>query len=42
MLHDTELMYVTDSNERLLRRATKILLKDIGKIEGIEINPLNP
>ena len=42
MLHDTELMNVIDSDERLLRRVAKILLKDIGKVEGIEINPLNP
>ena len=42
MLHDTELMNVTDSDKKLLRRAAKILLKDIGKVEGIEINPLNP
>ena len=42
MLHDTDLMNVTDSDEKLLRRAAEILLKDIGKVEGIEINPLNP
>ena len=42
MLHDTELMNVTDSDEKLLCRAGEILLKDIRKVEGIEINPLNP
>ena len=35
-------MNVTDSDEKLRRRAAEILLKDIGKVEGIEINPLNP
>ena len=42
MLHDTELMNVTDSDETLQRRVAENLLKDIRKIEGVEINPLNP
>ena len=42
MLQDIELINVTDSDEKLLRRAAEILLKDIGKVEGIEINLLNP
>ena len=42
MLHDTELMNATDSDEKLMRRAAEILLKDIGNVEGIVINPLNP
>ena len=29
-------------DEKLLGRAAEILLKDTGKIEGIETNPLNP
>ena len=41
ILHDTELMNMTDSDEKLLRRAAETLLKDIRKVEGIEINPLN-
>ena len=41
-LHDTELMNMTDSDEKLLGRAAEILLKDIRKVEGTEINPLNP
>ena len=35
-------MNMTDSDEKLLHRAAEIVLKDIGKVEGIEINPLNP
>ena len=42
MLYDTQLMNVPNSDEKLLRRAAGILLKDVGKVEGIEINPLNP
>ena len=42
MLQDIELINVTGSDEKLLRRAAEILLKDIGKVEGIEINLLNP
>ena len=42
MLYDTELMNVPNSDEKLLRRAAGILLKDVGKVEGIEVNPLNP
>ena len=42
MLHDSEFINVTDSKEKLLRRAAETLLKDIGKIESIEINALNP
>ena len=43
MLHDTELMNVADdSDKKLLGMAAEILLKDIEKVEGIEINPLNP
>ena len=41
MLHDTEVMNVTDSDEKLLFRAAEILWKDIGKVEGIEIKQLN-
>ena len=41
MLHDTEVMNVTDSDEKLLCRAAEILWKDIGKVEGIEIKQLN-
>ena len=37
MLHDTQIVNVTDADEKLLRGAVKILLKDIGKV--IEINP---
>ena len=29
-------------DEKLLSRAAEILLKDTGKTEGIERNPLNP
>ena len=29
-------------DEKLLGRAAEILLKDTGKTEGIETNPLNP
>ena len=43
MLHDTELMNVADdSDKKLLGMAAEILLKDIEKVEGIEINPLKP
>ena len=41
MLHDAEVMNVTDSDEKLLCRAAEILWKDIGKVEGIEIKQLN-
>ena len=37
MLHDTQIMNVTDADEKLLRQAVEIFLKDIGKV--IEINP---
>ena len=42
MLHDTELMNTIDSDEKLLRSAAEVLLKDIEKAEWIEKNPLNP
>ena len=42
MLHDSEFINATDSKEKLLRRTAETLLKDIGKIESIEINALNP
>ena len=42
MLQGTELINMADSDEKLLRRAAEILLKDIGKVESIEINLLNP
>ena len=31
-----------DSDKKLLGMAAEVLLKDIEKVEGIEINPLNP
>ena len=42
MLHDTEFMNVTSLDEKLQPWAAENLLKDIGKVEGIETNPLNP
>ena len=42
MLHDTEFMNVTGLDEKLLRWAAENLLKDIGKVEGIGTNPLQP
>ena len=33
MLHDTELINMTDSDEKLLRRAAEILLKDLEKLK---------